>query len=187
MFWLTMLGVAGGAWLAVDALAAYIGLALILAIPMFVVYEIIMGFNGFDKLSGLNLVMVHSWQWLSGVHDPTKVVPSCPMTSTGSWTSVAVLLVMLVILVINIFFGLVTIIGLPVGIGTSFAGSVVAASTLVLAKKESAELSKNDSKFLATFSLGAGLAVLCVALAAMILFGLDLRLVHTLGVHYACS
>jgi hypothetical protein len=118
----------------------------------------------FDNRSGASSMMVHSWQFLSGVTSPAEVVNvnenECTFHSLPAPLFIVVWLVGLVFVIANAFLGLFVIIAMPIGI----IGSIWwALSTLATRKIEFIQTS---------------LLLLVIPLAAMILFGVDLRIIH---------
>lgn len=159
MFWIAAFMLAGMTYILVDQFAIYIAVAAIVALVLF-------GVVWLEMKTGLNMVMVRSWQFLSGVDTPDQIIvnnqDNCPMKSEGEFfLSMAMVILLMVIAFANVLVGLVAIIGIPVGIVMTLGG---AAMTVY---KEA----KHDL-------LPSGLQVLTYGLGAMILAGIVMRIMH---------
>jgi hypothetical protein len=103
----------------------------------------------FNDHTGVSNAIVSSWQFLSGVATPDEVVGDCPAsTDTNAWV-----IVELSIAVASGLAGIAAIVGIP-------AGTI---HSLITRKKDGVAL---------------GLSGLAMALAALVLAGLLMRLNH---------
>ena len=161
MFWLIGLAVGAGAYAAVDAFA------IPGAIIMLIAYVII-GISAIDDYTGLSSLMIHSWQWLSGVQDPNQIVQNGQHDAGTNFALLVVILLGYVVLLALAFAiatcGLVAIIGIPAGVIGTFFTSIYALAT----RK--------------TEPLQQTLKLVILGFACIILAGIGMRLEHIFSV-----
>lgn len=168
MFWLLAFVTVGGVAAFVDSYGLIILVAITLAPIVSFLYELI---NGFNAQLGINLFMVHSWQFLSGVESPDQIIPYCPPGGIHNDNVVVGMILYLLLMIIAIgngIIGLVAILGMPAGfIGTTVGG------VMSLVSRE-------------MYPVQMGLATLATGIGATVVAGIVMRIMHFIATNYAC-
>lgn len=166
MYWvLILVGIGSAYWTAQSiAPAIFAGIAVgLITLPIILAAEWINDFTGISHL------LVGSWQALSGVDAPGEVVVSCDTfgdyndTTTTTFGDVLIALLVLIIAIANFIPGVIAIVGIPVGLAV---GGVGAFRYFTVGKRD---------------WVRTGLGILSVAVGAVIVAGLVMRLMHFLS------
>lgn len=160
MLFLGLLLLGGVAYRLVERMLPAVAVGLIL-------FPVLLAAFWFNDRTGVEDLVVHSWQLLSGVDTPGEIVVDCP-TRTDSTREEALvgLLVSLLGLALalgNVFVALVALIGIPVGL----VGSVVGGIHALITRRST--------------WLSPALSILLAGIGAVVVAGLVMRLMHWLS------
>jgi hypothetical protein len=169
VIWILMLVGAGATWAIVDALA--VGFLLVgILIP---VVALVFFANYVNDFTGVNDLLVESYQWIVGVENPNDMMPDhCVGGGDDGFGSflltLAFLAIMFVVAVGTALVGMASIVGIPVGMVATLLGSLAS-----LVKRDPAPLS-------------VGLKILTLALGGAIAVGFALRVMNEVFTAVMC-
>ncbi len=170
MFFLVLLGIAGTSYALVNA-AGILFLGIAIALP---VVALIFGALYVNDFTGVNTLIVKSFQTIVGVDTPNEMMPDCPpvdpgVEGWGAWSlSMVVLIVLFFIAIGTALAGLASIVMIPLGMAWSVLGSL-------------ASLFKRNPG-----PMAAGLKCLLYGAAGIIAVGISLRIMNEVYLAAIC-